>query len=246
MNKIRKLITRMMPDYGFLPVIFSFLFNNLIYGGSKLITQNWYHHNIESSLDEKLPFIPWTLVIYFGCYLFWAVNYILIARQDKNSVYQFFAGDVLSRVICLIFFLFFPTTNTRPVLSESGFWNLAMSFLYSVDTASNLFPSIHCLVSWFCFIGIRGNQKIPLWYRAFSFVAAILVFISTLTTKQHVLIDVAGGVLLAEICFRIGRHSKISVIYGKLFDAATLRLFPRGYNKTNEKKVEEKYNDRFL
>jgi hypothetical protein len=55
---------------------------------------------------------------------------------------------------------------------------LAMSFLYSVDTASNLFPSIHCLVSWFCFIGIRGNQKIPLWYRAFSFVAAILVFIS--------------------------------------------------------------------
>lgn len=227
MNKIRKMITRILPEYGFLPVVCAFMFNNLVYGGAKLIAGDWYHHNIESSLDRSIPFIPETLVIYIGCYLFWAVNYILIARQDKKQVYQFFAGDMLSRVICFAFYLLYPTTNIRPVLADGGFWNTAMSWLYGIDSASNLFPSIHCLVSWFCFIGIRKNKKIPLWYRVFSCIMAVAVFISTLTTKQHVLMDVAGGVLLAELCYWLGRHTRMYIGYGRYFDRATAWLFSR-------------------
>lgn len=226
MNKLRKIITNVMPAYGFLPVICALMFNNLVYGGAKLIAGGWYHHNIESSLDQKIPFIPETLIIYFGCYAFWLVNYIIIAKQDKKSIYQFFSGDLLSRCVCLIFYLVYPTTNTRPVITGSGFWDVAMSWLYNVDTASNLFPSIHCLVSWFCFIGIRKNKNIPLWYRTFSCVMAIMVFISTLTTKQHVIVDVAGGVILAELCFWLGRHTKLSSVYGRVFDRATGWLFP--------------------
>lgn len=215
-----------MPEYGFLPVLCAFMFNNVVYGGSKLIAGDWYHHNIESSLDQKIPFIPETLIIYFGCYLFWLVNYILIAKQDKKSVYQFFAGDLISRCVCLIFYLVYPTTNTRPVITDGGLWNTLMAWLYAVDSASNLFPSIHCLVSWFCFIGIRGKKNIPLWYRTFSCIMAISVFISTLTTKQHVIIDVAGGVILAELCFWLGTHTSISNVYGKILDKATGWLFP--------------------
>ncbi|WP_230399794.1 phosphatase PAP2 family protein [Novisyntrophococcus fermenticellae] len=231
MDKIRKIITRIMPDYGFLPVVCAFMFNNVVYGGSKLVAGSWYHHNIESDLDQKIPFVPETLVIYFGCYLFWFVNYILIAKQDKKSVYQFFAGDFLSRCVCLFFYLIYPTTNTRPVITEVGFWNSAMSWLYSIDSASNLFPSIHCLVSWFCFIGIRGKKGIPLWYQTFSCIMAISVFISTLTTKQHVLVDIAGGVILAEVCFRLGRCTKIAETYGRVFERATAWLFPEPKGK---------------
>lgn len=227
MNKIRKMITRILPEYGFLPVVCAFMFNSLVYGGAKLIAGDWYHHNIESSFDRSIPFIPETLVIYIGCYLFWAVNYILIARQDKKQVYQFFAGDMLSRVICLAFYLLYPTTNTRPVLADGGFWNTSMSWLYDIDSASNLFPSIHCLVSWFCFIAIRKNEKIPLWYRVFSCIMAVAVFVSTLTTKQHVLVDVAGGVLLAELCYWLGRHTRMYIGYGRCFDRATTWLFSR-------------------
>lgn len=236
MNKVRNLINRVMPEYGFLPVLCAFMFNNLVYGGSKLIAGDWYHHNIESSLDQKIPFIPETLIIYFGCYLFWLVNYILIAKQDKKSVYQFFAGDLISRCVCLIFYLVYPTTNTRPVITDGGLWNTAMTWLYTVDSASNLFPSIHCLVSWFCFIGIRKKKNIPLWYRTFSCIMAISVFISTLTTKQHVIIDVAGGVILAELCFWLGSHTSISTVYGKVLDKATGWLFP---NKRGVAGVEQ-------
>lgn len=92
-------------------------------------------------------------------------------------------------------------------------WNQAALWLYSIDAADNLFPSIHCLVSWFCYLGIRGRKEIPRWYQSVSMVIAILVFASTLLTKQHVIVDVAGGILLAEFCFFIGRKTDLYRIY---------------------------------
>ena len=108
-------------------------------------------------------------------------------------------------VSALVSFFLYPTTNTRPVITDGGLWNQLALWLYSIDAADNLFPSIHCLVSWFCYLGIRGRKEIPVWYQRVSAVLAILVFVSTLLTKQHVLVDVAGGILLAELCFCIGR-----------------------------------------
>ncbi len=102
---------------------------------------------------------------------------------------------------------------------------LLMGFVYSVDAADNLFPSIHCLVSWFCYIGIRGKKEIPAWYRGASCVMAVLVCISTLTTKQHVLVDVFGGVALAELCFVIGKREVVWRKYEKLLDKVNEKIF---------------------
>ena len=206
-------ITGIIPAYGIFPVIFSFVFNCLVYSGSRLIAGGWHHYNIESSLDRGIPFIPQFLLVYFGCYIFWGVNYIMAARQEREQVYRFFTADFLSRCVCLVIFLAFPTTNTRPVIEGNGFWNQAALWLYSIDDADNLFPSIHCLVSWFCYLGIRGRKEIPCWYQRVSMVIAVLVFASTLLTKQHVIVDVAGGILLAELCFFIGKKTDLYRIY---------------------------------
>lgn len=215
MKKVFRCIGKILPVYGVFPLIFSLVFNCLVYSGSRMVAGSWYHYNIETMADRCLPFVPQFLIIYFGCYLFWAVNYILIARQDRESVYRFFTGDFISRCICLVFFLGYPTTNTRPVILDDGFWNQAVLWLYSIDAADNLFPSIHCLVSWFCYLGIRGRKEVPVWYQRFSMILAILVFASTLLTKQHVIVDVAGGILVAELCFWIGQKTNLYKIYEK-------------------------------
>ena len=213
MKHFLKKITGIVPAYGFFPLVFSFVFNCLVYSGSRAVAGSWYHHNIESNLDLRLPFLPQFLIIYFGCYIFWAANYILAARQDREEVYRFFTADFISRCVCLVIFLAYPTTNTRPVIEGSGFWDLLAGWLYSIDAADNLFPSIHCLVSWFCFLAVKGQKKIPIWYKAISFILAVLVFLSTLFTKQHVIVDVAGGIFLAQGCFWIGKHTEIWHIY---------------------------------
>ena len=213
MKHFLKKITGIVPAYGFFPLVFSFVFNCLVYSGSRAVAGSWYHHNIESNLDLRLSFLPQFLIIYFGCYIFWAANYILAARQDREEVYRFFTADFISRCVCLVIFLAYPTTNTRPVIEGSGFWDLLAGWLYSIDAADNLFPSIHCLVSWFCFLAVKGQKKIPIWYKAVSFILAVLVFLSTLFTKQHVIVDVAGGIFLAQGCFWIGKHTEIWHIY---------------------------------
>ena len=194
---LKKWIAGIIPVYGWIPLIAEFTLNTIVYNGAKLIAGNWHHYSLETDLDRMIPFVPWTIVIYFGCFLFWAVNYILSVRQGKERAYRFLSADFLAKCICLFFFLVLPTTNTRPEVGQEGIWNMAIRFLYRVDSPDNLFPSIHCLTSWMCFIGIRGQKSVPLFYRVFSCVMAIAVFISTLTTRQHVLVDVAGGVLLA-------------------------------------------------
>lgn len=218
MNRAQKRQGFFIPEYGIAALILTVLFNTLVYNGSRLIAGNWRHFNIEGAIDRLIPFWPPAIIVYFGCYLFWAVNYILIARQNKREVCQFFSGELLAKLVCLICFLAFPTTNTRPAVPASGLWNRAMIFLYSIDAADNLFPSIHCLVSWFCYIGLRGKPAVPAWYRGFSCLLAILVCISTLLTKQHVVWDVIGGVILAELCFYIGKKTTLWKLYEGLLN----------------------------
>lgn len=235
MRKIKKSLASLMPRYSWFPVIFAFVFNTAVYAGARMIAGNWTHYNIETAVDRRIPFFAPSAAVYLGCYIFWAVNYILIARQGKKEVCCFFAGDFLSRVICLFFYLVFPTTNVRPEVLPDGFWNQVMLWLYSVDAADNLFPSIHCLVSWFCYAGIRKRNDIPVWYRRLSCVIAVLVCISTLLTKQHVLADVAGGILLAEVCLRVGQLPGVWKMYEKILDRVNRLLF--------RERKEERYAD---
>lgn len=227
-KKMKQFLMNLIPQYSIIPLILALAFNLLVYDGAKIIAGGWYHHNMETALDQMIPFWAPSAAIYLGCYLFWAANYIMIGRQDKTKVCQFFAGDILSRGICLFFFLVFPTTNIRPEVGDTGFWNQVMRLIYAVDSADNLFPSIHCLVSWFCYIGVKDRADIPVWYRRFSGVFAVLVCISTLTTKQHVIVDAIGGVFLAEFCFRVGKLPFLYRKYEILTDWFTNKIFAVG------------------
>ena len=182
---------RKFPYYGILPLILTLTANFIAYFGTRPFTSSWKHYNIETVLDQQIPVIPWTIVIYFGCYLVWIVNYLIAASREKEFVWRFFAADVLARLVCMAFYLLLPTTNVRPSIPEQGFWNQMLALLYQMDAADNLFPSIHCLNSWFC---------------------------STLTTKQHVIADVIGGALLAEVTWQIAGRTHLGTWYGMILE----------------------------
>ncbi len=175
------------------------------------------YHIMETGLDRKIPLIPWTIIIYFGCYLFWIINYYLALRQEEKDFWSFFGGDFLSKLICCFFFIFLPTTLNRPEIHENGLFGFAMNFLYQVDTPDNLFPSVHCLTSWLCYICVRKNRSVPGWYKWFSMLFAIAVCISTVTTKQHVVVDIFSGILAAEFCCWISNVTGFWKLYRNVF-----------------------------
>ena len=190
-----------------IPLIFTFCLNSVVYWGSPLLASGMKSHNLSGKIDAVVPFIPQFIIVYFGCYIFWVVNYVIIANQGEEHRYRFFTADFYARIICLLCFVFYPTTNTRPELIGHDFWTEAVRFLYTVDAPVNLFPSIHCMASSFCCIGLRGRKEIPRWYQCFSVILTGLVFVSTLALRQHVLIDVISGVLLAEGTWYVSCHT---------------------------------------
>ena len=206
---MKKLITKIIPLYGILPLLSAFGLNMIVYSGSMSICADWKHYDLTTQLDRMVPLVPGWMYIYFGCYLFWVINYIMVARihkENPDDFYRFVTTDMMSRIVCGVFFFLMPTTNVRPEVIGDTFADVMLRFLYSIDQPANLFPSIHCLVSWMCFIGIRGNKRVPVWYQAFSCIFALLVVISTQTTKQHYIVDAIAGILIAEVLFALNKR----------------------------------------
>ena len=198
-----KYVHQLIPGYSLLPLLSCFAWNILVYVGAGRLMAGARHYDLTTAFDRAVPFSPWWVYIYLGCYAFWAANYILTGREGREHCYRFVFADILSRTICFGIFILLPTTNVRPEVSGNTLADMIMRFVYDVDAPVNLFPSIHCLISWLCYIGIRKSKKVPSGYKVFSCVFALLIMASTQLTKQHYIVDVAGGVALAQISWLI-------------------------------------------
>ena len=224
MEKFKGLVPRVM----LLALGATLLCNGLAYYGTRLFMGGRPHVDLTNGFDRMVPFVPWTIVIYWGCYIFWIVNYILGCRQEKETAFRFLGADLIAKLVCLVCFIVFPTTNVRPVIEGDSVWELLMKLLYEVDAADNLFPSIHCLTSWFCFIAVRENKNIGKWYKWVSVLLALSICVSTLTTKQHVWPDVIAGVLLAEGSYLFVKRTGFSGWYGRKLSLLEQWVWERG------------------
>lgn len=224
-----------VPLYAVVPLICCFILNSLVYYGATVINANRVHYDLTLDFDRKVPVIPAFIIIYFGCYIFWITNSILIAKISKKSCMRFVFAYITSISICALLYVAMPTTNVRPEITGTGVFESLMRVLYQIDKPENLFPSIHCLLSWFCYIGLRGRKEIPKSYRIFSCIFAILVFLSTQFTKQHYIVDVFGGVIIAEVMYYICKNNKWYNGMEKIFDMISSWIFGRDNVGKNKK-----------
>lgn len=103
-------------------------------------------------------------------------------------------------------------------------WDSFMRFLYWIDPGDNIFPSLHCMIAWLCWVGVRGNKQVPLPWRILTLIMAMLVCLSTLTTRQHVLLDVFGGILLSELCYCLSDLPALCKLYTNFIDRLIIRM----------------------
>lgn len=193
--------------------------NQLCFQGSRLLTIGRAQHDLSLPLDARIPFLPWTISIYLGCMFFWFFIYRLIAFLPREKADRFYAANLLGKAICFVVFVCYPTMFPyRPEVTGSGVWNWLVRFLYTVDRPDNLFPSVHCFLGWLCWCGVRGDREVPFAWRAAAFVMALAVCASTLTMRQHVIVDVFAGILLSELCYALAKNEKLRNAYGRLVD----------------------------
>ncbi len=225
-----KYIDPLVPLWAIPPLAICFIFNCVIYWVTMALCAGLYHYDLTIAVDEAIPLQTGWIFIYLGyCYVFWFFSYLYVARvyrDDRETFFRFVTADVMSRLVCMLFFIFLPTTNVRPPITGTDISDRLTRFLYSIDQPTNLFPSIHCLVSWLCFVGIRGTKKVHIGIKIFSVISALAIIASTQFLKQHYIADVLAGVALAEVCYWIACHMKfprkVAFVYAKLIE----RFFP--------------------
>ena len=203
---MKKWMQKLFPDYAILPLILALAANFIIYFGVAQLRDHLTFHSLALPVDDRIPFFAPFILFYLLAYIQWIVNYLLIAREGKTFCYQFIYGDVISKLFCLAFFLLFPTTLIRPDVTGNGICEQLVRLIYQMDAPVNLFPSIHCLESWCCIHAAFRMKKTPRWYLPVTIVMSLCVFASTLLVKQHVFVDIFGGILVFEAGYSIAKN----------------------------------------
>lgn len=197
--KIKERLIRLLPTYTYLPIVLLLTIHLFAYNGTRLITANFHHYSVATAIDEWVPLIPAFIVIYVLAYAQWGLGLIFIARESREVCYRFFSGEILAKLICIGFFLLLPTAFVRPEITGNDIFSKLTALIYGADSPDNLFPSLHCLESWICFRGTLMLKKAGKGAKISSLVFTLLVFSSTVCVKQHLFLDIIGGVAVCEI-----------------------------------------------
>lgn len=212
--------------YLIVPLCFVLLEFALFYFCARYVHMPYGPFNLETAADKRLPFIPEFIYAYIGAYLFWIASFIIIAFRDSRAFYDLMACIFITFVVSFIFFVFMPTTIVRPEIHGGGITDRLVQLIYDADAPPlNLFPSMHCLASWLCFIYMRGTRNIKVKGKIICCVLALVVFASTQFVKQHYMADIVGGVLLAELGALIVRKMHTGKFFERVFLKINKKIF---------------------
>jgi membrane-associated phospholipid phosphatase len=153
-----------------------------------------------SWVDLAVPFLPSTFWVYTSEYVFFAVIYI--CSRDMNNLNKYFYSFLTLQLVSVAVFFVWPTTYPRgqfPLPEDlDALTYYAFSSLRQTDTPANCCPSLHVSSVYLSSFIYLDERK---WLFPPFFIWATAIAASTLTTKQHYLIDVVAGFMMAVIMY---------------------------------------------
>lgn len=170
-------------------------------------------------IDKIMPIVPWTIFIYLSEWFIYLI--VLSFIFDKLTFRRLLLSFMLTFLISMCVFFLYPTIITdRPNVDGVGITYLLFKLLHFIDNPVNCFPSQHvAIVTIPPIIFWKYNKKLSLLF----WIWAILVSISTLTTKQHYFVDILGGMILAWVSVALadkidndGSKDKLPILFQKL------------------------------
>ena len=216
MKKLVETIKR-FPKYGWIATVTIYFFNYALYLLGPLLarllgTNSWAFAPKIPFIDDNFHVIPVFMIIYIVSYAIWVYGMLVISLTDKRNYINYIIAVEASALIGFLFFIFMPTYMDRVAegvlksVDGPGALNWVCRFIYAADGGDYgraLFPSFHCLMSIFCYLGIRKQKEISTGFKVYTLIAAFLICLSTVYTKQHYFIDIIGGLGIPVICYAI-------------------------------------------
>ncbi len=197
----------------FLPAVLVGLALVFIGGGYEVTVHfnGWRGQTVWSpatSLDSWIPMVPWSVLPYTSVYVYFVLTVVVPSRRDEGLLQMVLVYQALFLIAAISFacFLLLPCEVVslrqlpEPIRTHQGWPGCIYAFVHSLDTPYNAWPSLHVSLSLLVatYLSWRVGRRRPfrvvvLW------VGWCLLAVSTLTTKQHMVFDVATGIGIAVI-----------------------------------------------
>jgi membrane-associated phospholipid phosphatase len=158
-----------------------------------------HHYRIdESRWDQLVGFEPAWVWIYVSLYLLvWIPPWLALS---KEAVHRYVRGVLWMVPISCVAWLGWPVAGPRPeVLPKAG---TLFAWLVSVDSPINTIPSMHMALAVYSLLFARRTleQCGRGWiFLGVGFVWVALIAYSCLATKQHFVVDLLAGMMVAVI-----------------------------------------------
>lgn len=162
-------------------------------------------HVIHMGIDDRIPFIEFFVVPYILWFVYQAVTVIYFFFKDVKGYYRLMFFLFSGMTVFLIISTVYPNGQLlRPdVFPRDNIFTDLVKYIYSVDTPTNILPSIHVYNSIGVAIAIAKSEDLKKrpavqWG---AYVLTTLIVLSTMFIKQHSMFDVMCGVLMATVMY---------------------------------------------
>ena len=163
--------------------------------------------SLEIPFDSKIPLLPWTVVIYNSWVIIIFFVGLFYLLRDRTLFRRYMLTMILGQLMADITFPFFQTRVPVPyetVFAGEDIWSKLLAITYRVDNPYCGFPSIHVIVCTLSAFFIWKSKEAPAWMKVLVTLYFTAVALTTVTTKQHVVLDIPGGLLYAFVAIPLG------------------------------------------
>ena len=158
-------------------------------------------HIIECSLDKYIPFMEIFIVPYLLWFAYIGGAGIYLLFRDKESFCRMMYFGMIGMTLFVVVSWLYPNgLELRPeTFARDNVFVTLTKFVYSMDTSTNVLPSIHVYNSIGVCAALWHSEKLKdkKWLQISSSVLMVLIILSTMFVKQHSMIDVMSASILA-------------------------------------------------
>jgi len=155
-------------------------------------------HVLETTVDDWIPLIPAFVFAYISLYALLVVSLWRFWKADIGVFKLAALAVFIDFALSYLCYLFLQTGIERPVITGTDISSDVLKAVYSVDEPFNAFPSLHTSLSALCaLLWLKAGSNI--WIIVLLW--AVLIIASTVLVKQHYIVDVFGGVVVAMVSY---------------------------------------------
>ena len=161
-------------------------------------------YNIYSPIDELIPFCEFFVIPYVLWYALLAFVSIYTFFFDVQSFKKFYMFLIITCIITFSLYIIFPNMqNLRPdTFARDNNLVDVMKNLYSIDTNTNVCPSIHVIFSLGMMFALWNSKHFnTAFWRTVSVLITISICLATVFLKQHSVVDIFAGMALSAVVF---------------------------------------------